>query len=71
MSTAALTATPTADPAPWVHVSGQRVTSPGAKGVPQGGYTFLPRPGYSDYEGRFISTRFGEHSSYASDTNND
>lgn len=46
----------TADPTPWVHVSGVRATSPYAPGAPIGGYTFSPRPGYDDYDDRYVST---------------
>lgn len=49
------------DPAPWRHVSGVRVADIGAKDAPQGGYTFMPRSGYSDYPNRYISTRSAEH----------
>lgn len=45
------------DPTPWRHVGGERVADPYATGSPQGGYTYDPRPGYSDYPDRFISTR--------------
>lgn len=49
------------DPKPWKHVDGERVSDPSAEGAPQGGYTYLPRRGYSDYEDRYISTRSPEH----------
>lgn len=49
------------DPLPWRHTSGLRATEPGGDGLPSGGYTYLPRPGYSDYEDRYISTRSPEH----------
>ncbi len=52
------------DPAPWVHVDGTRVSDPRGEGSPMGGYTYLPREGYDDYPDRYVSTRFGEHSSY-------
>lgn len=44
------------DPAPWRHVDGSRVAHPYADGAPAGGYTYAPRPGYSDYPDRYIST---------------
>lgn len=47
------------DPAPWVHGrTGARVTDPQAQGTPTGGYTYLPRSGYSDYPDRYVSTRW-------------
>lgn len=45
------------DPAPWVHVSGVRVSDPAGAGAPKGGYTYSPRAGYADYPDRYISTR--------------
>lgn len=45
------------DPQPWRHVDGTRVADPYAKDAPMGGYTYDPRPGYSDYPDRYISTR--------------
>lgn len=45
------------DPAPWVHVSGERAAHPHAPGAPMGGYKYSPREGYSDYPDRYISTR--------------
>ncbi|WP_347956134.1 hypothetical protein [Gordonia aichiensis] len=45
------------DPLPWVHVSGERTADPHAPGAPQGGYTYSPRGGFSDYPNRYISTR--------------
>lgn len=32
-----------------------------AVNAPIGGYTYLPRPGYSDHGDRYISTRSPEH----------
>lgn len=49
------------DPKPWKHVDGERVADPNASNAPIGGYTYLPRPGYSDHEDRYISTRSPEH----------
>ena len=49
------------DPTPWKHTNGERVTDPGASNALIGGYTYLPRPGYSDYPDRYISTRSPEH----------
>lgn len=49
------------DPLPWRHTSGVRAAGPGGEGLPSGGYTYLPRPGYSDHEDRYISTRSPEH----------
>ncbi|WP_122941030.1 hypothetical protein [Brachybacterium sp. EE-P12] len=51
------------DPLPWRHTSGFRSAEPGGIDLPSGGYTYLPRPGYSDYEDRYISTRSPEHAS--------
>lgn len=45
------------DPLPWVHTSGERAADPHAPGAPQGGYTYSPREGFSDYPDRYISTR--------------
>lgn len=45
------------DPTPWRHASGTRVADPFDPDGPRGGFTFDPRPGYSDYPERFISTR--------------
>lgn len=49
------------DPLPWKHTSGLRAAETGGEGLPPGGYTYLPRPGYSDHEDRYISTRSPEH----------
>lgn len=54
-------AKPGPDPTPWRHASGERVSDPSAPNAPIGGYTYLPRPGYSDYGDRYISTRSPEH----------
>lgn len=51
------TPTTTTDPTPWRHTSGVRVADILAEGAPIGGYTFDPRPGYSDHPLRYISTR--------------
>lgn len=56
------------DPIPWVHTGGTRVADPHASDSPQGGYTYLPREGYDDYPGRYVSTRFRGHSSDQSTT---
>ena len=45
------------DPTPWRHVGGARVADPHGADAPQGGYTFAPRPGYTDFPDRYISTR--------------
>lgn len=50
------------DPAAWMHnTSGARVAHPFDQDSPQGGYTYSPRPGYSDHEDRYLSTRSAEH----------
>lgn len=54
-------AQPGPDPTPWKHVDGERVSDPHAPNAPIGGYTYLPRPEYSDHEDRYISTRSPEH----------
>lgn len=57
-------AKPGPDPTPWKHVDGERVSDPSAPNAPNapiGGYTYLPRPGYSDHGDRYISTRSPEH----------
>lgn len=47
-----------ADPLPWRHTSGIRVSTPGAEGAPMGGFTYLPRHGYSDHADRYESKRW-------------
>ena len=51
----------TTDPLPWKHAGGERVSDSSAPNAPIGGYTYLPRPGYSDHENRYTSTRSPEH----------